>query len=125
MSRREATILLALFMAVLAVVWCVARKNQSGFFSYRNYERIKEGMDLDQVQTLLGAPGEEISFDQIPGVPPHSKLPKAPEGWLGVVWGERCFRWWDGERRGLGDPHILVGVSGGRVVSKYFIEYDL
>lgn len=125
MSRRKVIFLLVLFFPVLIVAGRVAWLIGPGRFSYRNFERIEKGMELEQVETLLGSPGEEISFSEIPGVPSYAKFPDAPDGWLGMVWGERCFIWWDGDQRGYCTRKIYIGVSGDRVVSKYFDELSL
>ncbi len=102
------------------MVWCgVVWWNQFGCFSAVNYDRIAMGMDVGEVQALLGSMGEEIPFSEVPGLRPADKLPGSPEGWLGVVWGEKCFRWKDAHRQ------ILVGLSGGKVASKYLLDHGL
>ncbi|MBX9623191.1 MAG: hypothetical protein K2X82_05200 [Gemmataceae bacterium] len=111
-------------MPTLAVLSCVAWWIQPGCRSHRNYERIEKGMELERVQALLDSPGEEISFDGIPGVAPHSKFPDAPDGWLGVVWGGRCYIWQERGRWVGADRTVYVGVSDGRVVSKYLLEHS-
>jgi hypothetical protein len=119
LHRQKPTVLVVLLVLALAVLGCVAWWNQTGCFSAVNFGRIAKGMDLGEVQALLGSSGEEISFSEIPGVRPADKLPESPDGWLGVVWGERCFRWNGGHRQ------ILVGFSAGRVVCKYLVDYGL
>jgi hypothetical protein len=109
----------------LAVLGCVAWWNQTGCISYRNFERINKGMELERVEELLGSPREEIPLHEVPGVPPYAKFPEAPDGWLGVVWGERCYRWEEHGRWIGGDRTIYVGVTGGRVVSKFLDEDSL
>lgn len=81
-------------------------------------------MTLERVEELFGSPGEEISFKEIPQVPLYARFKEAAEGWLGVVWGDRCYRWTKDDRWS-GDRTIYVGISEGRVVSKYLIELSL
>ena len=88
-------------------------------FSYFNFDRIEEGMKLERVQELLGTDGEEILLTQIPYVPPYDKFPEPLARWHGVVWGERCYCWTEKS----GDRTIYVGVTDGRIVSKYIHEY--
>jgi hypothetical protein len=103
-----------------ATWWCLP-----GCISYFNFDRIENGMELTRVQGLLGAPGEETTFNEIPRGPAFVTFPGAPDSRRGVVWGERCYRWTE-ERRRLGcERTIYVGISNGRVTSKYIFEYEL
>jgi hypothetical protein len=108
-----------LLVPVMAVLFCISWWNQIGCFSAINYDRIANRMDLGEVQSLLGSTGEEVPVSEVPGVRPADKLPGSPEGCLGVIWGEKCFRWRDGHRQ------ILVGLADGKVVSKYLVDYGL
>src|SRR5262245_21178524 len=90
MSWQKAT---AALVGLLVLAGVAALYGRTGRFSYANYERITNGMELSQVESLLGGPGEEIPPGHVPTVPPYAKLAGSPEGWLGVVWGERYFRW--------------------------------
>lgn len=125
MSRRKLALLVAFLALALVITGSVAWRNQTGCVSYRNYERIEKGMELEQVQQLLGSSGDEILGMHVPTVPPYAKFSEAPDGWLGVVWGEQFFRWQEKDRWFGGDRTIYVGVSDGRVVSKYLFEHTL
>ena len=114
-----AVLVLLLLAAVAAPIIDWHIENQVGRFSYTNYQRISNGMELSEVESLLGTAGEEITHHQLPGVRPDDKIPGSPDGWLGVVWGDRFFRW-------LSDYRVLhVGIQNGRVISKYFTSYSL
>jgi hypothetical protein len=104
-------------VALLAVVGLYAWVNWPGRFSYSNYERIEVGMSRERVAELLGSPGEETKT--IPGFPRYVFRPGAPPGWTGVVWGDTFVHWQDGNR------DIYVGLSEGRVASKYYWEPSL
>ena len=124
--RREAkvvliaSILLALAVSVAGIAhWYY----QTGCFSRANYERIAKGMDLGQVEALLGSPGEEVPRHGIPGyghpggVPAVDAIPARPPGEVGVIWGDRVFIWRSGRRT---DDTIYVGMKDGKVVSKFY-----
>lgn len=96
-----------------------------------DYQRITNGMELNQVEAIMGGPGQEIPSNRMPGFSrPRSG---APPGWLGVVWGERCFEWrishyqpgrpppvlWP---RYEGTETIYIGITDGKVVSKYYMK---
>jgi hypothetical protein len=105
--------------ATVAVFTLVAWWNRTGCFSYRNYERIETGMLLEEVDGLLGRPGEEIPPEWVSTVPPWAKISGSPAGWLGVVWGDRFFLWKSGH------CEVFVGVTDGRVTSKWYWEPSL
>ena len=100
-----------IFVSVLAsfLAWAYLPRVPSEF--QRNYDRIENGMTVDEVRRMLGAETEESREDacQI-----------GTEGGVkNAVHGERVLVW---ER----SPQIIrVGFDKDRVVSKYFFEYDL
>jgi hypothetical protein len=96
MRRRQLDLGGVLLVAVVAVWWLWP--DPPGV-TKGNYERISQGMTLEQVRELLGSPGEE-SAD-----PP-------PDG----LHGERVVVW--------PDPYawIWVGFNQCRVVSKRFMR---
>src|SRR4051794_8889707 len=77
--------------------------------SWRNYERINQGMTLAEVEALVGGPGQEI----------HS-VPTYP-GYKPVVTGDRFFRW-EGD---VNSRRVIVGLRDGRVCDKWFREDSL
>ena len=85
---------------------------RTGVVSRFNYDRIQVGMSREQVEALLGSPGTEVK--SIPGVQPDMQAPGAPPGWTGVVWGDTYLYWESGP------DQIWVGLSQGRVVSRFY-----
>ena len=110
-QRKAITGVAAILLAGLSL-GLASRLDPPGYPSQRNFDRIEKGMDLEQVERLLG-PGEQIRPTEAPGVPPYAKFPDSPDGCYGVVWGDHFFRWRDGE------DAVLVGFSNGTVASKY------
>jgi hypothetical protein len=102
---------------LIAAATLVAWVYRPGCFSQANYERIQVGMSREQVAELLGSLGEETK--NIPGYPSYVRLPGAPPGWTGVVWGDTFVHWRDGH------CDIYVGFAEGRVTSKHYWEPSL
>ena len=117
LPRRRWVIASAVALLAVAAGLLYAWTERTGCFSYSNYQRIQAGMSREQVAELLGSPGEETK--NIPGVPPYVRLPGAPPGWRGAVWGDTFVHWQDGSR------DIYVGFSEGRVTSKDYWEPSL
>jgi hypothetical protein len=109
--------ILAITLLTIAVSSIYAWVNQTGCFSYANFERIQVGMSREEVADLLGSFGQETT--SIPGYPPYVHLPGAPPGWTGVVWGDTFVHWEDDGRE------IYVGFSNGRVTSTHYWEPSL
>jgi hypothetical protein len=63
-----------------------------GIFSYYNFQRIQNGMTLEQVEVLLSGPGEEISEVYIPRFVDDSSPVGSPERLKRVVAGDRFLR---------------------------------
>lgn len=117
-SRWKLIVLVALAVSTVTYLSLLAWHFQKGCVSIANYDRIAAGMDLGEVRTLLGSMGDEISIAELPRIGPEAKLAGSPDAWDGVVWGERFLRW-------QGSPlNIFVGLSCGKVISKYFLEFD-
>jgi hypothetical protein len=106
---------------------------------YRNYERVENGMTMEQVQALLG-PGREIGKDDMPSVvrpAPGVKVPKDPPGGpyrtvrdypivhAPVVEGDRFFEWPSDWPPLSGGPYIIIGFRGGKVCDKWYWEPSL
>src|SRR3954447_26299398 len=103
------TVLLALGLLVLGC----NRKPPPPGISLENYERVKEGMTMEEVRAILGPPlssmysqGEVVFQDARPG----QSEPKP---------GRRCSWQWFTQHRHLESLSIVVLFDGeGRVVSK-------
>jgi hypothetical protein len=101
---------------IVAAMWSC----RPGCFSHPNYERIRVGMGVGEVDRLLGGAGAVVRPEEVPTYPEAYGLkPGAPAGWYGVVWGDEFREWWEDER------HIMVGLKDGRVVSKWYWEPSL
>ena len=98
----------------IAATWC-----RSGRFSHCNFERIETGMKLDDVETLLGASGREITADQLPGIVDWSVPVDSPKRIKGAIAGEKFYRWEDGAR------YILISLTAGVVHEKWYWEPSL
>lgn len=116
--RKGCIAALAIFaVAVLAaVVWF----NREGTFSHANYERIRPGMSLADVERLVGAPGAETFEGQLPGVVDWSVPVDHPKRVKAVVAGEQYFRWDDGN-----GAEIIISLRGGVVAEKWYWEPSL
>jgi len=53
-----------------------------GRYSRQNYEKIRDGATLSEVERLLGRPGEEVSEGQLP----HSPTTRPGQAGRYVVW---------------------------------------
>src|SRR5690348_5798548 len=83
--------------------WCFCRPGTYGYF---NFLRIQVGMDLEQVERLLG-PGTEL-------LPSHVPL----QGLRPVVTGGHVFQWKNPRSGG----YILVAFNDGKVCEKNYWE---
>jgi hypothetical protein len=115
-----------LFVAALGLTALVvfnfaldAYLHRPGRFCYRNYERIRVGMTLPEVEALLGGPGREIAREDLPQSRDFG--PPVPHKWSKpVLIGERFFGWLAPEQfKGGG---IIVGLKNGRVIDKWYWE---
>ncbi len=106
MSRRKWVMVLVPTIVILgSVVWWWYRP---GCFSEQNFDRLEIGMPLEKAEELLGS--------------------KAQPGWVieqggrPLVTGDSYYRW---EDNGWSHRTIFVGVTNGRIVSKYLYEMPL
>ena len=126
----------ALGGAVLVVLYSFLFPPDSTHYS--NYQRIQEGMTLEEVQTILG-PGTEIDLNEVPGIVVAENpaeelafLQKArregttptsrsyPTRVKPVVEGDRVFRWIDEKTQ----ERILVAFRNGKVCEKRFWDLN-
>jgi hypothetical protein len=105
-------VLLVILLACLHLAFC-----RKGVASECNYQRIRNGMTLEEVTDLMG-PADEIAFHQL----------GFKSGSVKVVEGDRFFRWpaglsdWDFF---LTSPRFTVGMKDGKVCSKNMFERSL
>jgi hypothetical protein len=109
----------------LACLWLYLSFCGKGVVGRCNYNRIENGMTLEEVTALLG-PGDEVS-----GVPiyvDHSE-PDREKRFKPVVTGERCFQWPKGwsmySISDLGAVRIIIGLKDGKVCDKWIYEPSL
>jgi hypothetical protein len=116
--RKVCLATLALFaVAVLvAVLWFT----RTGTFSQANYERIRPGMSLAEVERLLGGPGTETLEGHLPGVVDWSVPVDHPKRVKAVVSGEQYLRWEDGH-----GSEVIISLRGGVVAEKWYWEPSL
>ncbi len=108
MARGQRVLLPAALVAVLAVVYW-AWSWRAGVPSHHDFDRVREGMSLQEVEELLG-PGNEARG---PG------WRWSPTGGEPIVGGNRFFRWCPR------DGFITIGMKDGRVVNKDYFVYSL
>ncbi|WP_171469925.1 hypothetical protein [Frigoriglobus tundricola] len=87
--------------------------------SHANYERIRPGMNLAQVERLLGGPGTEALEKHLPGVVDWDVPVDHPKRVKAVVSGEQYFCWDD---RGT---EIIISLRAGVVSEKWYYEPSL
>lgn len=115
--RKGCLACLAVIAALIAAVACWS--NRSGIYSEANYERIRPGMTLAEVEQLLGGPGFEVSEPELPHIVDRT-VPVDHAGRLKpVVSGERYMRWEDGY------SYIIVSFRGDGVAEKWYWEPSL
>jgi hypothetical protein len=92
-------------------------ETRTGCVSYWNYQRIKEGMSVEEVESLMGSPANPP-----PTVWSYGDYtpPGAPPGCKACVWGDEFFGWQDPPESYLGDQNIVIGCSNGKVISKAY-----
>jgi hypothetical protein len=95
------------------------------FLIYRStiwgrYNRIKVGMSLREVQTLLG-PGEPVQRAHVPQVPPYVK-PEVNGECAPVVDGDVFYAWY---ASATGDGVIYIGFCNGHVCDKNWLRLGL
>lgn len=98
---------IALLLLVSSSILCVSCSR----ISKENYTRIKNGMTLREVETLLG-PGTETERQYVPTTSPTREP---------VVYGDRFYSWKDVQT----GKEIFVGVKDGVVCDKWYWEPDL
>src|SRR5690242_18170374 len=82
---------LALVVLAAFVFALDAYLHRPGRFCYRNYERIRVGMTLPEVEALLGAPGREVAREELPQSRDFG--PPLPRKWSKPLIGDRFFGW--------------------------------
>jgi hypothetical protein len=102
-----------LLLAITGAVF-LSFVNREGAFSYSNFERIRTGMTLAEVERLLGETGNEINESFVPlivvGQPKQQKQ---------VVSGGQYYRWENG------NSYVIVSFRKGLVAEKYYWEPSL
>jgi hypothetical protein len=96
--------------------------HRPGRFCRQNYERIRVGMPLAEVEALLGCPGQEIAPEYFP-LSPGLGQPLSPERPVPVVSGDQFYRFEAPE--GFNGGEVIVGLEGGRVCDKWYWEESL
>ena len=91
-------------------VWC-----PRGFVCPCNYKKIRAGMTLDEVEAILGGPGNQIGWRDLPKAPASINTGNKHNAYVG---GDRFFRW----RGGFNGRYIIVGARDGKVCDKFFWE---
>ena len=108
---------LALFavLLVVAALWF----NRTGVFSYANFDRIRPGIRVAEVELLLGGPGTEMPEPELPGIVDWSVPVDHPKRVKAVVTGERYIRWKQGE------SYVIVSLRDEVVAEKWYYEPSL
>ena len=114
-----ATMLTICLVVIAAVQRHHVESQRVGVFSYENYQRIQIGMTREQVESLLGVPGEEIGESELPEVVDWTQPVDSQRRLKRVVSGQEFFRWRDDSRK------IFVGLQDGSVLEKWHWEPSL
>jgi hypothetical protein len=91
-------------------------------FCRQNYERIRVGMPLAEVEALLGCPAKEIVPEDSPLSSDFSQS-VSPEWAVPVVSGDQLYRFEAPQSFKGGE--VIVGLEGGRVCDKWYWEESL
>src|SRR5262249_41020142 len=116
-AREASSRLLVDSVMAAAVLLCVGSMlcflvAKRGEYSEWNYDRIRIGMTLDEVERLLGRAGIEVPQEEVP------KTPHQP-----AVRGHRCFLWRPPDQP-VGFIAIALG-EDGRVCDKFMFHSGL
>jgi hypothetical protein len=123
MAKRIA--FLGVGLLVLAVSLSVPWFDPTGKFSRGNYLRIQAGMSLEEVESLLGGPGKEITEAEVTQVVDWDVPVDSPRRLKPVISGERLYKWREHPEIPFGGSYILISVVGGKVKEKFFWEPSL
>lgn len=115
--RKGCLACLAVFAVLITAVTCWS--NRTGIFSEANYERIRPGMTLAEVEHLLGGPGVEVSEPELPRTVDRTVPVDHPRRQKPVVSGDRYIQW--KERYSF----IIVSLRGDVVAEKWYWEPSL
>jgi hypothetical protein len=107
-------VLIIVSLCYLLVTWAPMRDMHS------DYDRITVGMELSEVERLLG-PGIRITEDDLPESPTHTHIEGEPQSVPIVKEGDAYYRWL-GEFNG---QRIIVSFANNRVIDKSYRELDL
>jgi hypothetical protein len=88
-----------------------------GKFSYANYLRIQEGMNVVEVQALLGSPGKEIPKTHVPHIVDWNAPLDSPERVKPEIRGDKFYKWQENPDSWVG-PYVVIGVVQGKVQEK-------
>jgi hypothetical protein len=123
--------LLLVGLGLFALLYCPPAR-----FSYCNYQRVQAGMNLEEVQALLG-PGTEIERRWVPQevrpkpgvvVPPpgpNATVRDYPVVEVPVVDGDRFFRWEADAPWLQSGAYIIIAFRDGKVCDKTYWEPSL
>jgi hypothetical protein len=113
-------IVLALtFVAWLAVaLW--EYEHRPGAVLAHNFDRIKPGMRLEQVNSLLGLNAREIMASEIPIINDSTEPDGSSRRMRRAVSGDSYFKWETKD-----GAQIIVGLRGGVVSERYHYEPSL
>jgi len=108
--RRLATLLIIGAIAASAFWFC-----WPGRFSAYNIWRIRPGMTLKQVESLLGRTGEELTEKQLPVRQGDGKVVSGEKYY---IWHADANGWWRGD-------YLIVSFESGVVKQTYYWEVPL
>jgi hypothetical protein len=89
-------------------------------FSYLNYLRIRAGMSLNDVNTLLGRPGSEIRRSEVTQVVDWSEPLDSPKRLRPTIDGEKFYKWKEFPDGVFGGAYIIISTVGDKVNQKEY-----
>jgi hypothetical protein len=110
--KKARLVVLVLIAALIVAGWV----GSTYYSAFAYYQRIQPGMNLNEVERLLGHPGREVRESELARAVDRSLPVGHPQRVKPVISGERYVRW----EKGSG--YIIVSLRGEAIAEKWYWE---